>query len=70
MLAHDLEAGSTRSAFVGVRADLHIGDDLGAALADVYDWRRRPATACIPVHAVAARHRPAPPLRRPARRGA
>jgi siderophore synthetase component len=36
VLAHDLEAGHTRLGFVAVRDDLHLGDDVGAALREVY----------------------------------
>ncbi|GAB1691757.1 IucA/IucC family protein [Krasilnikovia sp. M28-CT-15] len=36
VLAHDLEAGHTTIGFVAVRADAHLGDDLGAALAAAY----------------------------------
>jgi siderophore synthetase component len=32
VLAHDLEAGHTRVGFIAVRADRHLGDDVGAAL--------------------------------------
>jgi siderophore synthetase component len=32
VLAHDLEAGTTRIGFVAVRRDAHVGDDLGSAL--------------------------------------
>jgi siderophore synthetase component len=36
VLAHDLEAGHTRLGFVAVRDDLLLGDDVGAALREVY----------------------------------
>ena len=36
VLAHDLEAGHTRLGFVAVRDDLHVGDDVGTALREVY----------------------------------
>ncbi|SDY95537.1 Siderophore synthetase component [Micromonospora pattaloongensis] len=36
VLRHDLEAGTTGIGFVAVRRDLHLGDDVGAALADAY----------------------------------
>ncbi|GIF62886.1 hypothetical protein Ais01nite_09210 [Asanoa ishikariensis] len=48
-LRHDVEAGSTTVAFVAVHPDLHVGDDLGATLADLYDDVPR-GHAVIPVH--------------------
>jgi siderophore synthetase component len=36
VLAHDLEAGPTRVGFVAVRDDVHLGDDVGAALRAAY----------------------------------
>jgi siderophore synthetase component len=36
VLAHDLEAGHTRLGFLAVRDELHLGDDVGAALREVY----------------------------------
>jgi siderophore synthetase component len=36
VLAHDLEAGRTAIGFVAVRDDGHLGDDVGAALAEAY----------------------------------
>jgi siderophore synthetase component len=36
VLAHDMEAGTTRIGFVAVRHDLHVGDELGADLAAAY----------------------------------
>ncbi|MEV4533987.1 IucA/IucC family protein [Asanoa sp. NPDC049518] len=47
-LRHDVEAGSTTVAFVAVHPDLHVGDDLGATLADLYDLPS--AGRVIPVH--------------------
>ena len=38
VLAHDLEAGHTAVGFVAVRDDGHLGDDVGAALTEVYPW--------------------------------
>ncbi|MDG4826062.1 IucA/IucC family protein [Asanoa sp. WMMD1127] len=47
-LHHDVEAGATTVVFVAVHPDLHVGDDLGATLADLYDT---PAGhAVVPVH--------------------
>ncbi|BCB90647.1 hypothetical protein Psuf_079600 [Phytohabitans suffuscus] len=52
VLAHDLEAGSTRIGFVAIRRDAHVGDDLGAlcdgappappgyAVQPVHAWQR------------------------------
>ena len=53
VLAHDLEAGHTRLGFVAVRDDLHLGDDVGAALREVYPQvPRAPAGYRLqPVHA-------------------
>jgi siderophore synthetase component len=48
-LRHDVEAGSTTVAFVAVHPDLHIGDDLGATLADLYDTAPD-GQHVIPVH--------------------
>ncbi|MET0414815.1 MAG: IucA/IucC family protein [Actinoplanes sp.] len=36
VLAYDLEAGATEIGFVAVRDDGHVGDDMGAALAEAY----------------------------------
>jgi siderophore synthetase component len=36
VLAYDLEAGRTTVGFVAVRAGAHLGDDVGAALAEAY----------------------------------
>jgi D-ornithine---citrate ligase len=36
VLAHDLEAGHTTIGFIAVRDDLHLGDDVGAALSAAY----------------------------------
>ncbi len=36
VLAYDLEAGGTTAGFVAVRDDVHLGDDVGAALRDAY----------------------------------
>ncbi|HEX8133952.1 MAG TPA: IucA/IucC family protein, partial [Actinomycetes bacterium] len=53
VLAHDLEAGHTRIGFVAVRDDGHLGDDLGAALADAYPHLPAgpPGYRLQPVHA-------------------
>ena len=53
VLAHDLEAGHTRLGFLAVRDDLHLGDDVGAALREVYPQiPRAPAGYRLqPVHA-------------------
>ncbi len=53
VLAHDLEAGHTRLGFVAVRDDLHLGDDVGAALREVYPQLPRPPAGyrLQPVHA-------------------
>ncbi|MEV1289191.1 IucA/IucC family protein [Micromonospora sp. NPDC049679] len=52
-LAHDLEAGSTSIAFVAVRRDLHVGDDVAGALADAYPQvpGAPPGFVVQPVHA-------------------
>ncbi|HWH00134.1 MAG TPA: IucA/IucC family protein, partial [Pilimelia sp.] len=71
VLAHDLEAGHTAVGFVAVRRDLHVGDDLGAALRQafpelpapppgyllqpVHPWQRRQQRA---VAGAGHRHRP------------
>jgi D-ornithine---citrate ligase len=36
VLAYDLEAGGVTAGFVAVRDDVHLGDDVGAALRDAY----------------------------------
>ncbi|UQU61568.1 RhbF-like rhizobactin siderophore biosynthesis protein [Couchioplanes caeruleus] len=36
VLEHDLEAGHTRVGFLAVRDDVHLGDDVGAALRSAY----------------------------------
>ncbi len=36
VLAYDLEAGGTTAGFVAVRDDVHLGDDVGAALREAY----------------------------------
>jgi siderophore synthetase component len=36
VLAYDLEAGPVTAGFVAVRDDVHLGDDVGAALRDAY----------------------------------
>ncbi|MEV4705173.1 IucA/IucC family protein [Actinoplanes sp. NPDC049316] len=36
VLEHDLEAGHTRAGFIAVRDDVHLGDDVGAALRAAY----------------------------------
>ena len=53
VLAHDLEAGHTRLGFLAVRADLHLGDDVGAALRAVYPQvpAAPPGYRVQPVHA-------------------
>ncbi|MEV6489415.1 IucA/IucC family protein, partial [Actinoplanes sp. NPDC051633] len=53
VLAHDLEAGHTCIGFVAVRDDGHLGDDVGAALGEVYPWLpQAPAGYRLqPVHA-------------------
>ncbi|MEV4640173.1 IucA/IucC family protein [Actinoplanes sp. NPDC049548] len=65
VLAHDLEAGHTRVGLLAVRDDLHLGDDLGAALREAYPQlpAAPPGFRLQPVHAwqrdavVALRHR-------------
>ncbi|MFI7601794.1 IucA/IucC family protein [Actinoplanes sp. NPDC049681] len=65
VLAHDLEAGQTRVGFLAVRDDVHLGDDLGAALGTAYPGlpAAPPGFRLQPVHAwqrdavVALRHR-------------
>jgi siderophore synthetase component len=53
VLRHDLESGQTRVGFVAVRRDLHVGDDIGAALADAYPElpAAPPGYLLQPVHA-------------------
>jgi siderophore synthetase component len=53
VLAHDLEAGTTRLGFVAVRDDAHLGDDVGAALAAAYPGLPAPPAGyrLQPVHA-------------------
>ncbi|MFI7545414.1 IucA/IucC family protein [Actinoplanes sp. NPDC049599] len=53
VLAHDLEAGRTRLGFVAVRDELHLGDDVGAALRQVYPQvpAAPPGFRVQPVHA-------------------
>jgi siderophore synthetase component len=51
VLRHDLEAGGTRVGFVAVRAGLHSGDDVGAALAPAYPVPAAPPGYVLqPVH--------------------
>ncbi|BCJ49223.1 hypothetical protein Asp14428_06980 [Actinoplanes sp. NBRC 14428] len=64
VLAHDLEAGHTRVGMLAVRDDVHLGDDLGAALRAAYPSLPAvpPGFRLHPVHAwqrdavVAVRH--------------
>jgi siderophore synthetase component len=60
LLAHDLESPVTSVGAVGVRRDLHVGDDVGALLAEAYPELRSaldPARyAVVPVHAWQLRH--------------
>jgi len=53
VLRHDLEARQTHVGFVAVRADLHTGDDIGAALAAGYPGLpvAPDGYALVPVHA-------------------
>jgi D-ornithine---citrate ligase len=53
VLAHDLEAGHTRLGFVAVRDELHLGDDVGAALRLAYPQlpEPEPGYRLQPVHA-------------------
>jgi len=53
VLAHDLEAGHTTVGFVAVRDDWHLGDDVGAALVQVYPQLplAPPGYRLQPVHA-------------------
>jgi siderophore synthetase component len=52
LLAHDLESPMTSVGFVGVRRDLHVGDDLGPSLVDV----ELDGYAVTPVHPWQLRH--------------
>ena len=53
VLAHDLEAGHTRLGFLAVRTGLHLGDDVGTALREVYPQvpAAPPGYRVQPVHA-------------------
>jgi siderophore synthetase component len=53
VLAHDLEAGRTTVGFIAVRDDLHLGDDVGAALTAAYPRLPAPPPGyrLQPVHA-------------------
>jgi D-ornithine---citrate ligase len=55
LLRHDLESPGTSVGLVAVRRDLHLGDDIGAALADAYPELAhhldRTRYAVTPVHA-------------------
>jgi len=52
VLAYDLEAGHTTLGFVAVRADAHLGDDVGAVLRQAYPHLPAPPTGyrLQPVH--------------------
>jgi D-ornithine---citrate ligase len=53
VLAHDVEAGHTTVGFIAVRDDLHLGDDVGAALTGAYPRLPAPPPGyrLQPVHA-------------------
>ncbi|MBO0867158.1 MAG: RhbF-like rhizobactin siderophore biosynthesis protein, partial [Micromonosporaceae bacterium] len=53
VLAHDQESPATAVAFVALRRDRHVGEDLGALLREAYPWLPEPPAGHLlqPVHA-------------------